>query len=334
MALELAQDSTDTTTSTGSSLEAEADEVVTSNAPPSAQDWIAAGAVLIVGYGLGWFISRTIRRLAANTGSTSPATQITARGAKVFVILISVYVALTILGIDLGPLLAGAGIASIVLGFALKDIGENYVAGVVIGFSKPFVPGDRIVIEEANISGYVEELSLRYTSLREGSGVSVMVPNSVLVKSPLKNLTMTEHRRSQFSVGVGFEADIDAAIDLAIETLKGVEGVAKVRDPEAFVEEWAASWISIRLRFWHGSSRHDELYTTSNAITAVLTAFNEADIDMPYRVRTVNIDASSAASVSAASSPVPADGSDSGPPSGSDTGSDSDDASTASEADG
>lgn len=181
-------------------------------------------------------------------------------------------------------------ILGLTLGFALKDVTENYVSGVIMGFSNPFAPGDQVIIDDGRLEGTVEELQLRYTVIRSTDGVRILMPNALVLKNPLENLTVNGDRRSHFTLGVGFDTDLDAARALAVDTVTGVEGVHEAPPPEAFVEELAGSWVTIRVRFWHGPRNHDRWEVRGRAITATYTAFNEAGIDMPYRHRVLRLE--------------------------------------------
>ncbi|MFV0258100.1 MAG: mechanosensitive ion channel family protein [Acidimicrobiales bacterium] len=265
--------------------------------------WVTAAVVVVIGIAIGTVVGRMIRRLAQRTKAGATAVQISARIASSLIVLVSVFVALTVLGVNLGPILAGAGVVGVVLGFALKDITENYVSGVLIGFNNPFEPGDQIIINDGQLDGTVEELQLRYTVIRTGPGVRLLVPNSLVIKSPLENLTTNGTRRSEFTIGVGFDSDLDQVRELAIKTLLDVEGVEPDPRPEAYVVELAASWVNIRLRFWHLHPRRVAHEVKSRAIIAVFAAMNDAGVSMPYEKVALEIEGGTGSGVSSAGSP-------------------------------
>ncbi|MFV0524850.1 MAG: mechanosensitive ion channel family protein [Acidimicrobiales bacterium] len=256
----------------------------------SGSQWLIAAAVVLMGMAIGTVVRRMIRRIAQRTKAGATAVQISARIASSVIVLVAAFIALTVLGVDLGPILAGAGVLGVVLGFALKDITENYVSGVLIGFNNPFEPGDQIIINDGQLDGTVEELQLRYTVIRTGPGVRLLVPNSIVIKSPLENLTTNGTRRSEFVIGVGFDSDLDQVRELAIKTLLDVDGVLPDPRPEAYVVELAASWVNINLRFWHLHPRRVAHEVKSRAIIAVFAAMNEAGVSMPYKKVTLQID--------------------------------------------
>lgn len=253
-------------------------------------NWVLAGAVVLLSILVGTLLRRLIRRMARRQDSQTSMVQVVARLVFGLVVAIGIATALTQIGVDLTPLLASAGILGLTLGFALKDVAENYVSGVIMGFSNPFAPGDQVIIDDGRLEGTVEELQLRYTVIRSTDGVRILMPNALVLKNPLENLTVNGDRRSHFTLGVGFDTDLDAARALAVDTVTGVEGVHESPPPEAFVEELAGSWVTIRVRFWHGPRNHDRWEVRGRAITATYAAFNEAGIDMPYRHRVLRLE--------------------------------------------
>src|SRR5207253_2262051 len=119
--------------------------------------------------------------------------------------------ALQIMGFDnlAGSIIAGAGISAFVIGFALKDIGENFLAGVILAFNRPFHIGDVVNIDSR--TGEVQALNLRTTHIRTFDGNDVFIPNSMLIKNTLTNITATGFSRVDFTIGIDYYDNIDRA---------------------------------------------------------------------------------------------------------------------------
>ena len=111
-------------------------------------------------------------------------TRLLSRSAKLTIFAFGVITSLGTLGLDIKALVAGLGLTGFALGFALKDIISNWVAGILVLFYKPFRRGDRI--ETAGTAGYVEAINLRYTVLRADDGARVLVPNSTLFTNSIR----------------------------------------------------------------------------------------------------------------------------------------------------
>lgn len=103
------------------------------------------------------------------------------------------------LGGTAGSLLAGAGVGAFILGFAFKDIGENFPAGIMLAFNRPFKVGDVVSLE--GIEGKVSTMSLRYVHIKTADGRDIFIPNASIIKKPLINLTIDGDLRFDFTLG-------------------------------------------------------------------------------------------------------------------------------------
>ncbi|HMN31848.1 MAG: mechanosensitive ion channel family protein [Chitinophagaceae bacterium] len=123
---------------------------------------------------------------------------------RIVMVLIGFVFALQILKMgDLAKsLLAGAGITAFVIGFALKDIGENFLSGILLASKKPFRVGD--LIECNGVKGNVTALNLRDTEIKTADGKDVLMPNSILIKNPLMNYTIDGSHRYEFIVKINY----------------------------------------------------------------------------------------------------------------------------------
>jgi small conductance mechanosensitive channel len=99
--------------------------------------------------------------------------------------------------------LAGAGLLAFVIGFALKDIGENFLAGIILAFKSPFKLDD--LIEVNNIIGFVKDINIRETHIKTPDGKDVFLPNSIILKNPMFNYTIDGFLRYEFVVGIAYE---------------------------------------------------------------------------------------------------------------------------------
>jgi len=146
-------------------------------------------------------------------------------------------------------LLAGAGLLTFVIGFALKDIGENFLAGIILAFKSPFRLDD--LIEVNGIMGHVKDISIRETLIKTPDGKDVFLPNSIILKNPLFNYTLDGFLRYEFIVGIAYEDNPTEAIKLIIETINNVEGILKGdKKPAITINELATNTININIQFW------------------------------------------------------------------------------------
>lgn len=160
--------------------------------------------------------------------------------------------ALNILGLSglVGGLLGGLGISAFVVGFAFKDIAENFLAGIILAFNRPFSIHDTIQVQD--MFGRVVKLNLRSTEVRTFDGRDISIPNSIVLKQPLTNFTRDGYIRQDFTVGVDYDDDVEAAIPMLLgEVLKEDEVLREATmEPFAVIDELAASTVNIKVFFW------------------------------------------------------------------------------------
>lgn len=146
-------------------------------------------------------------------------------------------------------LLAGAGISAIVLGFAFRDMGENFLAGIIMAFRKPFRQGDIIQIND--VTGKVLQLNIRDTQVKTFDGKDVFVPNGLILKNPLYNFTIDGYLRYEFVIGLDYESDVGTAVKIIMEALKKVPGVlTEEKSPSVTIKELSSSTINLNAYFW------------------------------------------------------------------------------------
>lgn len=173
--------------------------------------------------------------------------------AKVFqwgIILVGLALAMHFVGLGgiARGLLTGAGITGVVLGFAFRDIGENFLAGVLLAFNRPFDVGD--TVESDTIKGVVKTLDLRNTHIRSFDGKDIYIPNAMILKNPLLNYTRDGLLRFDFVVGIDQEDDADKARTLILDKINELDGLLKDPAPVVAVEELAKSTVNLRVYYW------------------------------------------------------------------------------------
>lgn len=175
-----------------------------------------------------WFIAGRIqafshRRLSKRTNDPLLANFL----SLLFRAIVMVFAFLTILNIIglknfAASIAAGAGISAFVVGFALKDIGENFLAGILLAFKRPFTVGD--IIESTGIKGTVIELNLRDTQIRT-SGKNIYIPNALLVKNVIVNYNEDSFLYQGMQIAVDISADISKTIQTIEKEIAATEGV-------------------------------------------------------------------------------------------------------------
>lgn len=172
------------------------------------------------------------------------------RMIKGFLIVIGLFLALQIMGFGgiAAGLLASAGLSAFVIGFALKDIVENFLAGIILSFDRPFDLHDTVSIN--NHLGNVTALDFRSTKIKTFDGKDIYIPNAVILKQSLTNFTRDGLARLEFIAGLNYGDDINRAKVLIIDTLLGFNEVLKTNPPYVITDEYTADTINLRIFFW------------------------------------------------------------------------------------
>lgn len=165
-------------------------------------------------------------------------------------VFIGISIALNIIGLKgaAAGLLTGGGVTAVVLGFAFREIGENFLAGFFLAFSRPFRQGD--LIRSGDIEGVVTGTEIRSTKIRTAEGSDIFIPSSQLFKSPLINYTLDGLRRLEFKVGIDYRDDPDVACKRILELIAHNKNVLPQPKPFAGISELAASCVIISVTFW------------------------------------------------------------------------------------
>lgn len=176
-------------------------------------------------------------------------------------------------------ILGVAGVAGIALGFAFRNIVENYLAGVLLSMRNPFGTGDAIEIE--GYLGKIVMLTSRDTVLMTMDGNHVRIPNSTMMTSALTNFSRNPLRRFEFAIGVSVELDLTRVKALGMETLEQCPGVLANPGPLIVIEALGDSTVNMRFFAWINQTESDFLKTKSEAIRLVKVAFDDAEVEMP-----------------------------------------------------
>jgi len=166
------------------------------------------------------------------------------------IFLVGILVALNILGLSgiATSILASGGITAVILGFAFKDIGENFLAGFFMAFSRPFTNGD--LIETEGVVGRVQNIELRHTHIRMANGCDVFVPSSQLLSKPLYNYTRDGLRRGSFTVGIDYQDDAQKACQILLDVIRRNEKVIENPVPAVQTTGFTPNYIELSGHFW------------------------------------------------------------------------------------
>ena len=179
-----------------------------------------------------------------------------------------------------GDLVAGLGITSVAIGFAFKDVLQNFFAGILILWRKPFIVGDQLRFKE--YEGTVEEITVRSTRLKTFDGERAVIPNGDVYTNAVLVKTAYDKRRVKFLVGIGYLDDIENGRATIRKVLDDTPGVLHDPGPWIYVTELAPSSVNFTVYFWVESEQANVLRVSDAVATGIKYALDEAGIDMPY----------------------------------------------------
>lgn len=226
------------------------------------------------------------KRLSSNAFMQNIYAQLT----QTVIIILGVLLALEILDATalVGAVLGTAGVVGLALGFAFRDIVENYLAGILLSLRQPFAPNDAISV--AGETGKVIKLTSRATILLTYDGNHVRLPNATVFKENLTNYTRNPKRRFDFTVGVGSDEDLSAAQRIGTDVLANMNATLIDPAPSSILEPPGDSSIGVHFFAWVDQSITDFGKAKSEAIRLVTKALADAEIDMPEPIHRVRVD--------------------------------------------
>lgn len=245
--------------------------------------YLVLGLIVFVLFFIG---ARLLKRILITAGRQTrldlTLADLLGRLASAFVIVLGLFVAAVVIFPTFRPgdLIAGLGITSVAIGFAFKDVLQNFFAGILILWRRPFIVGDEIKV--GGYEGTVEEITTRSTRVRTYDGERAVLPNGDLYTSAVLVRTAYKNRRVRLSVGIGYQDSIEEARSIILKVLDKTEGVLKEPSPMVFVAELAPSSVNFNIFFWTDSHQKIVLRVIDSATTAIKLALDKAGIDIPY----------------------------------------------------
>lgn len=209
-------------------------------------------------------------------------------------IQLALYIVVFLLGLHVAGLssiaaaiLATAGASAIIVGFAFKDIAENFLAGIILAFNRPFNVNDTVKVQD--VFGKVKEMEFRYTKIATFDGRNVYIPNSDVLKNPVYNYTEDGFFRADFVVGIAYENNIQKAKDLIEAYLQDEGEIVHDEQHSNFVveEELAASTVNLKVYFWVQTDdfRRGMLQIKGKVMQQVKTMLESNGFNLPADIR-------------------------------------------------
>lgn len=242
--------------------------------------------IAIVVFIIFWFVAKFSRRLIKNLTRKKQSRNlglVLARLSQGVIILIGAFISLAIVvpSFKPGDLVQLLGVSGVAVGFAFRDILQNFLAGILILITEPFVINDQIVFKE--FEGTVEHIQTRATIIRTYDGTRIVIPNAELFTNSVKVNTAFEKRRLQYDIGIGYGDNIAEAKKIILDVLNNNPETIADPPPEALVVDLADSTINIRARWWVNPPRRAEVLDSQDAVlTELCNKLVAGGIDLPF----------------------------------------------------
>ncbi len=215
------------------------------------------------------------------------------RFASALIYALACILALDMLGVNVMPFIAGAGIAGVAVGFAAKDTLSNVIAGILLIIDRPFEVGDRIELwqtpKNSATWGDVIDIGLRATKIRTTDNIVIIIPNNEIMLRDIVNYTTIDTKiRVRVNIGVAYDANLKKAKELILEVAESMPWASKEPPPVVVVSNFGESSVNLQLRVWIEDARR-RMNTISYVTDHVKTVFDREGIEIPYPKRDIQI---------------------------------------------
>jgi small conductance mechanosensitive channel len=240
---------------------------------------LSATTILAIGLWLAFFLSKLVRNQAQKhphvDQTLSAFFSVVVRYLVIAVVIVAV---LQKFGIQTTSLVAVLGAGALAIGLALQGALGNVASGIMIAFLRPYKLNDFVEINGKE--GKVVDIDLFFTELKTNDGRRIFVPNGQAVSNPIVNYTTQQQRRCVITFGIGYEDDIDQALQVLRDTMTG-DPRAATEPPAWFgVEALADSSVNLSARVWVSTDAYFGYRT--DMLKLVKEAFDREGIEIPY----------------------------------------------------
>jgi small-conductance mechanosensitive channel len=245
---------------------------------------ISAIVVIIAAFILSKFVTGVILFRLSKRDLNREVLILIGRMCTYGILFVGILAATEIVGLNLGSLIAFLGVG---IGFALKDLLSNFIAGIMILTQKKFKIGDKIKM--GDILGKIVEIETRTTQIKSFDGTLLIIPNAQMITAVIENFSANEMRRVSFEVGVHYNTPLQESIQLAIASVKKHQKIMPEPATNVIATEFGDSAITLKVLFWIESST-SWLQVKSEVIQQLKLDFDSAGIEIPFPIRTLTLD--------------------------------------------
>ena len=219
----------------------------------------------------------------------TPSVQVLlSKALKVTLLTVAVVVALGSLGINISAFAFIGGAIGVGIGFGLQKVVSNLISGVILLLDKSIKPGD--VVGVGNSYGKIQSLGARYVSVVTRDGYEYLIPNEDLITQQVINWSFSDRLvRLKIGVGVSYDTDLHKAMDLIVQSARGIDRVLDKPGPVCQLKNFGDSAVDLELRIWIGDPDNGVANVSSAVRIAIWDAFKAHGIEIPFPQRDVHI---------------------------------------------
>ena len=234
--------------------------------------------------GVFWVSARTksflFNRFLVNSGLDRSLQYAISQIVSNIVLVAGVFIVLDNAGIHLGTLAVFAGAVGVGIGFGLQNIASNFISGLVILAERPITIGDRV--EVAGVAGQVQQIRARSTVILTNDNITMIVPNTKFIDSPVTNWTYGDPRvRFRIPIGVAYGSDLEKVRNALLEVARENSHVLPQPAPTVFLETFGESSINLELVVWSKEMSYRPRRFRSDLNFAIVQKLREAGIEIP-----------------------------------------------------
>lgn len=243
-------------------------------------NFVLAAVILLISYIIGRYTAKAIRALSHRAGQGANVGLLLGRMAVYAVSIFGFLVALSTVfpSFKARDLIQVLGIGGVAVGFAFKDIFQNFLAGVIILVSRPFRIGDIIAVK--GFEGTVEDIQTRATMIRTYDNQRIVIPNSTVFTEEVKVITAYDSRRTEIEFTIDYAGNLDLAKETIVAIMKGTDGVEPTPAADVLTMNFLGDGVQLRLRFWVAPEKANPLVVRDSIMTAVKAALDAKGIPL------------------------------------------------------
>ena len=242
---------------------------------------ILAGIIVLIVF---WLLGKIVKSVfLAASKKTKLDVRLRILFSRLMVVAFSVlglFTALTVVipKFGFGDLIAGLGFSSFIIGFATKDILNNFLSGILVLWQEPFKIGDYVFV--GNNQGEVEYIGVRATGLRMDDGERILIPNGEMYSSSLIIRDAGTKRRMSLKISVSYSSNVKRVKEIIHSVLHDAAGVEFEPKPDVYVTDLSSEGINLSVYFWINTDKNSPIRVFDDIATSIKESLNESNVTL------------------------------------------------------